>query len=80
MANEMDIKNSIRDFLSKYITVEGMDDDTNIFESGLVDSLFAMQLVNWLEEEYDMTITNEQLDLANFKSINAICNLISSNL
>lgn len=74
------IKGNIRSFLSKYVSIEKLDDDKNIFQSGLVDSLFAMQLVNWLEEEYGMSISNDQLDLENFKSINAISNLINSNL
>lgn len=73
-------KELIRDFLKKYIKVETLEEDTNIFESGLVNSLFAMQLVNWIENEFDISITNEQLDLENFKSINAIANLISSNM
>ena len=73
-------KELIRDFLRKYIKVETLEEDTNIFESGLANSLFAMQLVNWLEDEFDISITNEQLDLENFKSINAIANLISSNM
>lgn len=73
-------KELIREFLKKYIKVENMEEDTNIFESGLANSLFAMQLVNWIEDEFDISITNEQLDLENFKSINAIANLISSNM
>lgn len=73
-------KELIREFLKKYIKVENMEEDTNIFESGLVNSLFAMQLVKWIEDEFDISITNEQLDLENFKSINAIANLISSNM
>lgn len=73
-------KELIREFLKKYIKVENMEDDTNIFESGLANSLFAIQLVNWVEDEFDISITNEQLDLENFKSINAIANLISRNM
>lgn len=73
-------KELIREFLKKYIKVENMEEDTNIFESGLANSLFAMQLVNWIEDEFDISITNEQLDLENFKSINAIANLISRNM
>lgn len=73
-------KQLIRDFLKKYIKVETLEEDTNIFESGLVDSLFAMQLVNWIEDEYDISISNDQLDLDNFKSINAIANLINNSL
>lgn len=74
----MDVKQLIKEFLKKYIKVDKLDESANIFESGLLDSLFAMQLVNWIEDEFDVSIPNEKLDLENFKSINAIENLINS--
>ena len=57
-----------------------MADDDNIFESGLVNSLFAMQLVSFIEEEFEISIENEELDLDNFKDVNSIAALVSSKL
>ncbi len=75
----MDEKQKIRRFLSKFIKVDELADDDNIFEKGLVNSLFAMQLVNFVEKEFEITIANDQLDLANFKDVNTIAWLIKSN-
>ena len=44
----MDVKNKIRGFLGKYFDESGVADDDNIFEIGLVNSLFAMQLVTFI--------------------------------
>ena len=53
-----------------------IEDDENIFESGFVDSSFAMQLVAFVEEEFKITITDDDLDLANFSTINQIVQFV----
>ena len=76
----MDVKNKIRGFLGKYFDESGVADDDNIFEIGLVNSLFAMQLVTFIEKEFEIGITNDELDLENFKSISAITSLVESKI
>lgn len=53
-----------------------IEDDENIFESGFVDSSFAIQLVLFVEEEFIIPISDEDLDLANFSTINRIVDFI----
>lgn len=72
----METKQRIRVFLDKYLSKKGIAEDDNFFELGLVNSLFAMQLVTFLENEFDITISNDELDIDNFKSINSIAALI----
>ena len=69
----MDIKDSVKTFLQQRIgedTNFSFDDD--IFKLGLVNSLFALELVVFLEKEFSITIENEDLDLNNFSSVNNI--------
>ena len=47
-------------------------DDDNIFELGLANSLFALQLVLFLENSFGIKVGNEDLDIANFSSINRL--------
>ena len=47
-------------------------DSDDIFDLGLVDSLFAMQLVAFIESEFSITAEREDLDIANFCSIDAL--------
>lgn len=80
MGVKMEIKQKIRNFLGKFINAGVVTDEDNIFERGLVNSLFAMQLVNFVEKEFDVSVNNEELDIENFKNINAIANLVESKL
>lgn len=76
----MDVKEKVRKFLGKFFDQSAVEDDDNIFQQGLVSSLFAMQLVNFIENDFDISINNDELDIENFKSITAITELINSKL
>jgi methoxymalonate biosynthesis acyl carrier protein len=69
-------KEKIRTFLSRFIRDRELRDDDEIFTLGFVNSLFAMQLVMFVEQEFQLTITDEDLDLSNFSSIEAIARMI----
>ena len=66
----------IRAFLSRFIGNRPVQDDGDIFALGLVSSLFAMQLVLFIEKEFQLTIGNDDLDLENFRTIDAMVKLI----
>lgn len=74
------IKDTIRKFIQRFVSKKNFEDDTNIFENGLVNSLFAMQMVSFIEKEYDITVQNEDIDLSNFKDVNSIVKLIEAKL
>ena len=68
----------VMEFLGKYFDVSKVNKDANIFELGFVNSLFAMQMVSFLENVFDFEISNDELNLDNFKSINSILAFIDS--
>lgn len=72
----MNIEQKVKDFLGEFFDVTQISNEDNIFEMGLVNSLFAMQLVNFIEQEFDVTVDNDDLDIENFKNINAISALV----
>ncbi len=69
-------KEKIREFLVKYIKKNDLKEDEDIFATKLVNSLFAMQLVMFVEKGFGIKVENEDLDLKNFNSINAITEFI----
>lgn len=73
-----DIMSQVRDFLGQFISNTDIDPDENLFVSGIVNSLFAMQLVLFVEKEFGIQVANEDLDLENFKSLNAITAFVES--
>lgn len=50
--------------------------DEDIFALGFVNSLFAMQLVLFVENEFGLVVENEDLDIDNFRTVSAIARLI----
>ena len=69
-------KDKIRTFLSRYFQHRDLPDDEDIFATGSVNSLFAMQLVLFVESEFSIKIEDADLKIENFSTINALANLI----
>lgn len=69
-------KAKVRTFLSKYIRNHELSDDEDIFGLGFVNSLFAMQLVMFVEREFGIAVGNEDLNMENFGTVNAIVKLV----
>jgi acyl carrier protein len=65
MDDQMDQK--IRQYLAETLLIEFSDDDggvredANLFESGLIDSFGFVQLVAFLEKEFDIKISDDEV-------------------
>lgn len=76
-----DTKAKIRAFLAEHIRdAASVQDDQDLFGSGLVNSLFAMQLVVFVEGSFGLMVENEDLDIDNFRSVDAIAALIGRKM
>lgn len=71
-----DSKIRIKAFLSRYFQTTELKEDDDIFARGFVNSLFAMQLVTWVEKEFGIEIVDEDLEIENFNTIAAIAELV----
>ena len=49
-----------------------------LFNEGYVSSLFAIQLMMFIEKEFDIKIRVQDLDMDHFKSNNAIADFIKA--
>lgn len=67
---------SLMEFLGRYFNTDSIQKSTDLFAAGLVNSLFSMQLLMFLEKKYEITVTNEDINIDNFRSIQAIENYI----
>jgi len=73
------MKEKIKDYLCQKISKEveiGYDDD--IFELGFVNSMFALQLVMYLEKEFGIQVENDDLNIVNFNTINNLTGFVES--
>ncbi|GAA0365722.1 acyl carrier protein [Bacillus horti] len=80
----MNYRNDLRAFIQNNLTISEDDvsfsDEDNYFELGFVNSLFAMKLVNFVEDQFGIEIENDELDISNFSSINNLSKLIEKKL
>jgi methoxymalonate biosynthesis acyl carrier protein len=65
-------RKSIREFFSRFFATAKLGDGDDIFSGGYVNSLFAMQLMAWLEKEFDVIVADSDLQIDNFNSVNSI--------
>ncbi len=72
----METEIKIRQFLAQHFRNYELQDDEDIFALGFVNSLFAMQLVLFVESEFGITVDDQDLDIDNFRSINALAGLV----
>jgi methoxymalonate biosynthesis acyl carrier protein len=68
---EKGIKEVIKRFVLSSIDFTQLEDDDNLFESGIVNSLFAVQLMTFIEKTFSIEVGMDDLDIENFKSLNA---------
>jgi acyl carrier protein len=82
MLTQIDTKNKIKDYIIKSTLADtkNIADDTLIFETGLLDSMGLLFLIEFLKEEFDVEVTDEELLPANFESVNSIINFIEAKL
>ncbi|WP_340028643.1 acyl carrier protein [Paenibacillus sp. FSL H7-0940] len=72
----MESKVKVKTFLSRFYRKREIQDDEDIFELGFANSLFAMQMVMFLEKEFNIRIETHDMDLSNFRTLNKINELI----
>lgn len=69
-------KARLREFLARFLRNHDLSDNDDIFALGLVHSLLAMQLVAFVEKDFGITVEDEDLELDNFRTINAMVALV----
>jgi methoxymalonate biosynthesis acyl carrier protein len=78
----MELKEKIRQFIGKNLVVfedeAEFTDSDNIFEMGFVNSLFAMKLVGYIEQEFGIEVDNEDLEISNFNCVDRIVGYIEN--
>ncbi|MBE5946751.1 MAG: acyl carrier protein [Lachnospiraceae bacterium] len=59
---------------SKCIKIEN---DSNLFDEGVLDSLGIIMLLSFLQEEFAIEFNFDDLDYNNYKSIDDVCNWVN---
>ena len=71
-------KKKIRELILDIEPYEVFNDDTDLFQKGIMKSLCFMYLVTELEREYGFIFPEEGLDIRNFDTVDHISDLLIS--
>ncbi|MBT2370332.1 acyl carrier protein [Streptomyces sp. ISL-10] len=69
------IEQRLLDFLVERTKLE-WEVGQDLFDSGVLSSLFAMELVVYVEKAFDVAVEREDLALANFRTVRAMTDLV----
>ena len=70
-----EIKQKIKTFITENFLFgndDGMTDDSSFLEEGIIDSTGVLELVTYLEEEFNINIQDDELIPENLDSINNV--------
>lgn len=62
-------RSRIGDFVVDTFKGHSIREDEDIFATGFVNSLFALELVTFIEGSFQITVESEDLDLENFRTV-----------
>ena len=63
--------------LSERVHVEAPSADTDLMESGLLDSLTLVELMSSLEEQFGIHISFDEIEIDNFRSARRIAEFVN---
>jgi methoxymalonate biosynthesis acyl carrier protein len=73
---EITVSARIKSFIEGRFPQGGIETDKDIFSLGYINSLFAMELVMFIEKTFSITVPNEELRIDNFRTIDAMSALV----
>ena len=78
----MKFKNEIRNYIIEASLSDAkiIKDETLIFDTGLLDSMGLLFLIEFLKEEFDVEVNDEELNPKNFESISSIVSFVEGKL
>ncbi len=80
----MNVKATIANFLSEEfapdIKPEEFDENLNLVDFGIIDSLGVLKLVAWLESDFGIVVQPEELNVDQFSSLVAIKGFVNNKL
>ena len=78
-----DVKGRIRSFIIDNFLFgedEGLDDQVSFLDNGIVDSMGILEIVNFITEEFEVVVADEDLLPENLDSIDNIANYLKGRL
>ncbi len=77
MVENFGIHRELTELFAKKLSLDVSSVDTDLVETGLLDSLALVELLAQLEETFGVSISIDDLELKNFRSISSIAGFVA---
>jgi len=74
------LEEELKKFICENFILDSIDNSTLFIEEGIVDSSGIIEIVSFLEENYDITAEDDEFTESNFSSIDSIINFVQSKI
>jgi len=74
---ENEIKEKVKAFLERNISGRPVTDTELLFEAGAIDSLGHLKLIAFLEKEFTVTFSMDELDWERFATVETIARFVA---
>lgn len=75
-----DIKTKVGNYIKQARRIAVLGDDDELFAGGIANSLFVVQLIQYVEKEFAIEVEDQDLNFANFRTVGAIAGLVQGKL
>jgi acyl carrier protein len=75
--SNIELHDKITKLLSEKVLIEASTVETDLVETGLLDSLKLVELMTSLEDEFGITISFDEIEIENFRSVASIAEYVS---
>ena len=75
--SEIQLHDKIARLLSDKIQIEASSIEADLVETGLLDSLKLVELMTSLEDEFGITISFDEIEIDNFRSVASIAEYVN---
>lgn len=73
---QVQVQARVRDFIGGRYPDAQIGETDDIFQLGFINSLFAMELVMFIEKQFGITIPNDELRIDNFRTTRSMAELV----
>jgi acyl carrier protein len=70
------IKQYVLDEFLPDVDAGELDDDYNLLDGGVIDSLAVLKVLSWLEKRFEISMDDVDLSPADFRSITAMTSFV----
>ena len=78
----MTVQRDIRQFIGEELKrdVKGVTDEESLLEAGILDSVGVLQVVGFIEQQYGIAVTDDEMMPENFETLAAIAAFVERRL